>query len=201
MAQPSGAADAGKLQPGAQGIHHIHQHRLGGAGQGTPQRPHVGEDNVVLFFGQGGFHDGQLDQSGTDVMSYSFYSGNFNDDSKGVNSAGKSLTGGARNTMQCPSFVAPAKPGDYRIRFKMDWNSVDAGGQMAADGTCTGNNGILANGGAIIDATLRVTKGTGIVHATRNTPPATEVYDLQGRSLSGTLQKGIYIQNHRKIIK
>jgi hypothetical protein len=147
------------------------------------------------------FHDGQLDQSGTDVMSYSFYSGNFNDDSKGVNSAGKSLTGGARNTMQCPSFVAPAKPGDYRIRFKMDWNSVDAGGQMAADGTCTGNNGILANGGAIIDATLRVTEGTGIVHATRNTPPATEVYDLQGRSLSGTLQKGIYIQNHRKIIK
>ena len=147
------------------------------------------------------FHDGQLDQSGTDVMSYSFYSGNFNDDSKGVNSAGKSLTGGARNTMQCPSFVAPAKPGDYRIRFKMDWNSVDAGGQMAADGTCTGNNGILANGGAIVDATLRVTEGTGIVHATRNTPPATEVYDMQGRSLSGTLQKGIYIQNHRKIIK
>ena len=146
------------------------------------------------------FNDGQLDQSGTDVMSYSFYSGNFNDDSKGVNSAGKSLTGNARNTMQCPSFVAPTKAGDYRIRFKMDWNSVDAGGQIAADGTCTGTNGILANGGSIVDATLRVIEGVGVspIHTAQS---STDVYDLQGRRLSGAQRKGIYIQNRKKVLR
>ena len=146
------------------------------------------------------FNDGQLDQSGTDVMSYSFYSGNFSDDSKGVNSAGKSLTGNARNTMQCPTFVAPTKAGDYRIRFKMDWNSIDAGGQIAADGTCTGANGILANGGSIVDATLRVIEGVGVspIHTAQS---SADVYDLQGRRLSGAQRKGIYIQNRKKMLR
>ena len=146
------------------------------------------------------FNDGQTDQSGTDVMTFSFYSGNFNDDSKGVNSAGKSLTGNARNTMQCPSFVAPTKAGDYRIRFKMDWNSIDAGGQIAADGTCTGTNGILANGGSIVDATLRVIEGVGVspIHTAQS---STDVYDLQGRRLSGAQRKGIYIQNRKKVLR
>lgn len=128
------------------------------------------------------FHDGQFDQSGTDVVSYSFYSGNFSDDTKGVNSAGKSLTGNARNTMQCPSFVAPAKAGDYRIRFKMDWNSIDAGGQIGADGTCTGTNGILANGGAIVDVTLRVTEGVGVNPQTLDAQSDT-IYDCKGASI------------------
>ena len=102
------------------------------------------------------FKDGQTDQSGTEVMSYSFYSGSFNDANSGVNSLGETITGAARNTLNCPSFSAPAEVGEYRIRFKVDWNSIDAGGQLAADGTCTGNNGFLANRGAILDATLYV---------------------------------------------
>ena len=71
------------------------------------------------------FNDGQTDQSGTDVVSFSFYSGDFNNDASGVNSAGATLTGSARNTMECPAFVAPTEEGEYRIRFKMDWNGFN----------------------------------------------------------------------------
>ncbi len=147
------------------------------------------------------FNEGSTDQSGTDVMSFSFYSGSFDNADSGVNSAGETLTGGARNTMACPSFTAPAVPGDYRIRFKMDWNSIDAGGQIAADGTCTGTNGILANGGSIVDATLRVVDGSGIgqIPAVNKQQP-TAIYDLQGRRVEGVPEKGIYIRGDRKVV-
>ena len=102
------------------------------------------------------FNDGNTDQSGTELKTFSFYSGSFTDDSNGVNSNGDAITGDARNVLDPPSFTAPSTPGTYRIRFKVDWNSVDPGGQKAADGTCTGSNGILANGGVILDATLVV---------------------------------------------
>ena len=146
------------------------------------------------------FIEGQLNQTGTDVMSYSFYSGNFNDDSKGENSAGKSLTGSARNTMQCPSFTAPTKVGDYRIRFKMDWNSIDAGGQIGADGTCNGTNGILANGGSIVDVTLRVTEGADIATSTLDSQSSSEIYDLHGRKLKKAENRGVYIRNNKKVV-
>ncbi|MBR4936958.1 MAG: Ig domain-containing protein, partial [Bacteroidaceae bacterium] len=148
------------------------------------------------------FVEGSKDQSGTDVMSFSFYTGNFNDDTNGgVNSAGKSITGSARNTMDCPSFKAPMVPGDYRIRFKMDWNSIDPGGQVAADGTCTGTNGFLANGGSIIDATLRVTEATGIAGVEVQGEGNSVVYDLSGRKLTCTPAKGVYILNNRKVLR
>ena len=146
------------------------------------------------------FNDGQTDQSGTDVVSFSFYSGDFNNDASGVNSAGTTLTGGARNTMECPSFVAPAKEGDYRIRFKMDWNSIDAGGQVAADGTCTGTNGILANGGVIVDATLQVKDGSYIHTVSADEAQSSIVYDLQGRPVSGDPERGVYIRGNRKVM-
>ncbi len=146
------------------------------------------------------FNDGQTDQSGTDVVSFSFYSGDFNNDASGVNSAGTTLTGGARNTMECPSFVAPAKEGDYRIRFKMDWNSIDAGGQVAADGTCTGPNGILANGGVIVDAILQVKDGSSIHTVSADDAQSSIVYDLQGRPVSGNPERGVYIHDNRKVM-
>ncbi len=151
--------------------------------------------------GQFSFNDGTKDQAGTDVASFSFYTGSFTDDANGgVNSAGESLTGSARNTMALPSFTAPAEAGDYRIRFKMDWNSIDAGGQIAADGTCTGANGFLANSGSIVDATLRVTKGTGIeVVEVEDSNDA--IYDLSGRKLDTVPTKGIYIRNNKKLIR
>ncbi len=145
------------------------------------------------------FNEGNTDQSGTELLTFSFYSGDFNDDSNGVNSEGTAITGNDRNTTICPAFQAPEKEGDYRIRFKMDWNSVDPGGQIAADGTCTGTNGILANGGSIVDATLRVSKITGIEHINAENGSAV-LYDLQGRKLNRAPEKGLYIKNGRKVL-
>ena len=151
--------------------------------------------------GQFSFNDGTTDQSGTDVASFSFYTGSFTDDANGgVNSAGESLTGSARNTMALPSFTAPDTEGDYRIRFKMDWNSIDAGGQIAADGTCLGANGFLANSGTIVDATLRVVSATGIEIVEAEDGEA-ELYDLSGRKLKAAPAKGMYIMNNKKVVK
>ena len=147
------------------------------------------------------FNDGSTDQIGTDVMSFSFYTGNFSDDQNGgVNSLGESLTGSARNTMALPPFKAPAEAGTYRIRFKMDWNSIDAGGQVAADGTCTGANGFLANGGSIVDATLVVNESTGI-DGVQTTSKKSEIYDLSGRKLNQAPAKGVYIQDNKKVVR
>ena len=147
------------------------------------------------------YNPDNTDQTGTELLAFSFYSGNFNDDSAGVNSEGTSLTEGARNVLNPPSFVAPAEPGDYRIRFKVDWNSVDPGGQVGADGTCTGTNGILANGGVIVDAVLRVTgEDTGLQQPAAETV-SDKCYDLSGRRITKAPARGVYIQNSRKILK
>ncbi len=102
------------------------------------------------------FNEGSTDQSGTDLKTFAFYSGSFTNDASGRNSNGDYISGDARANINPPSFTAPTTPGTYRIRFKVDWNSVDPGGQKAADGTITGSNGIAANGGYIVDATLVV---------------------------------------------
>ena len=147
------------------------------------------------------FKEGSTDQSGTEVMTFSFYSGNFNDDSAGYNSAGTYIAGDGRNTLQCPPFAAPSQAGEYRIRFKVDWNSVDPGGQRAADGTCTGANGILANGGGILDATLVVESADGIRHAATTTTAAAPCYDLSGRRLYVPAERGAYICDGKKVIR
>jgi hypothetical protein len=136
-------------------------------------------------------------------MSFSFYTGSFeNDVDGGVNSAGESITGSARNTMTLPPFTAPQEEGIYRIRFKMDWNSIDAGGQVAADGTCTGANGFLANGGSIVDATLIVGATSAIENVEVETSPSNAaIYDLTGRKLNSIPQRGVYIQNKQKRIR
>ena len=102
------------------------------------------------------FNEGSTDQSGTDLKTFAFYSGSFTNDASGRNSNGDYISGDARANINPPSFTAPTTPGTYRIRFKVDWNSVDPGGQKAADGTVTGDNGIAKNGGYILDATLVV---------------------------------------------
>ncbi len=152
--------------------------------------------------GQFSFNDGTTDQTGTDVASFSFYTGSFTDDANGgVNSAGESLTGNARNTMALPSFTAPDTDGDYRIRFKMDWNSIDAGGQIAADGTCLGTNGFLANSGSIVDATLRVVSSATGIEIIEAQDGEAELYDLSGRKLKTAPAKGMYIMNNKKVVK
>ena len=147
--------------------------------------------------GQFSFNANGTDQSGTDVMSFSFYSGDPATDESGVNSEGTALTGQNRNTMMLPSFAAPSDAGVYRIRFKMDWNSVDPGGQLAV-----GNNaGILSNGGAIVDALLVVeAKDTGIGSAQAQ-PKQAPFYDLSGRRLQQAPAAGVYIFQNRKYVK
>ena len=149
------------------------------------------------------FKEGSTDQSGTDLVSFFFYSGDFNNDASGVNSLGETITEAARNpggNIACPKFTAPQE-GTYRIRFKTDWNSVDAGGQIAADGTCTGTNGILANNGTIVDATLEVVDATGIGELKgENGKAKAEIYDLSGRKANAS-QHGVFIQNGKKVVR
>ena len=87
---------------------------------------------------------------GSDLVTFSFYGGADNDN--GVNSAGASITGNNRNTLAMPSFTLPADMphGVYRMRYKVDWNSVDPAGCIDQ------SNSILNNGGGIIDVMLNV---------------------------------------------
>jgi hypothetical protein len=148
------------------------------------------------------FKEGSTDQSGTDLVSFYYYSGDFNNADSGVNSLGETMSGSALNpgsNIPCPKFNAP-EAGTYRIRFKVDWNSVDAGGQLAADGTPTGSNGILANRGTIIDATLKVQgEETGISSVGAN-DKKDAFYDLSGRKARAS-QHGVFIQNGKKVVK
>ena len=146
------------------------------------------------------FNEGSTTQTGTDLLTFSFYSGSFSSDNAGYNSLGTYITGDSRNVLNPPTFTAPTTAGDYRIRFKVDWNSVDAGGQKALDGTCTGQNGILANGGYIVDAILSVVgDNTGILN--NELQGTSRLYDLSGRRLHNAPQHGVFIQNGRKVVK
>lgn len=86
---------------------------------------------------------------GSDLMAFSYY--------KDFNSTATAQSNS--NTMLVPSFRIPAdlNPGIYRLRFKVDWNSIDPAGALSPDdNTPTGNNGIVRNGGAIIDVCLNI---------------------------------------------
>lgn len=150
--------------------------------------------------GQFSFRDGSTDQSGTDLVSFFFYSGSFYNDASGVNSLGVRISGNGRSpgaSIPCPAFNAPAGEGLYHIRFKVDWNSVDAGGQIAADGTCTGSNGILANSGTIVDALLRVALPNGI-DSVKQDGDGGMLYDMSGRRAVGG--KGVFVRDGKKIV-
>jgi hypothetical protein len=156
----------------------------------------IDENNDKQF----SFAEGDTDQTGTEVKSFSFYSGGYDNEDSGYNSAGTYFSGNSRNTMACPSFQAPAETGTYRIRFKVDWNSVDPGGRLAADGTPTGSNGIIANGGFIVDAILIVGDTTGI-EVVETTTTDLPVYTIDGRRVNKLqgLPKGIYIIGNKKV--
>ena len=152
--------------------------------------------------GQFSFNEGSTDQSETDLVSFSYYSGSFENDGSGVNSKGDAISDAARNpgaNIVCPSFTAPETEGTYRIRFKVDWNSVDAGGQIAADGTCTGTNGILKNSGTIVDALLNVSTSTGI-SGIKFATDRQAIYDLSGRRVNKA-ERGVFILGGKKIVK
>ncbi|MDE5799779.1 MAG: hypothetical protein K2H74_02000, partial [Paramuribaculum sp.] len=84
----------------------------------------------------------------TDLVSYSFYRSS--ESGNGKNSAGTSISNA--NVLTTPAFTIPSnlQPGIYRMRYKIDWNCIDAGGNIAA-----GNN-ILENGGGCFDVLLNI---------------------------------------------
>ena len=135
-----------------------------------------------------------------DLMSYSFYNNNGTSDSSGKNSAGRTLTGDARSTVELPSFVMPEEPGVYRMRVKIDWCNIDPNGD--SDGKF---GDFMANGGQIVDFMIEVIDPDAPadideVEAEEEVSPVFEgIYDLQGRKLDEITKTGIYIVNGKKV--
>lgn len=88
--------------------------------------------------------------AGNELLAYSFLGGE--DENSGFNSAGTEISGNGRNTLVMPEFTLPSdlQHGFYRMRYKVDWNSADAGGCI------DNNNNIINNGGGAIDVRLNV---------------------------------------------
>ncbi len=133
------------------------------------------------------YKEGQWDQTGTDLVAFSFYSldSNPKNDASGYNSVGDELTGDARNTYAAPSFKAPAKAGEYRIRFKFDWNCILPGGSSS----------ILSDGGGVWDATLKVVEPVVDGISTINAEVANgeaQLFTVDGVQIA-KLQKGLNI--------
>ena len=118
------------------------------------------------------------DQTGTEVVSYSYY--------MDQNSKGESASSNC-NVNPMPSFTAPTTPGTYRIRFKVDWDNIDAGGSVLS------TNHILNNGGGIYDATLEVVEpvvdGISTIEAEA---AGAQLFTVDGVQIS-KLQKGLNI--------
>lgn len=110
-----------------------------------------------------------------DLMSYSFYSGNDGSDTSGYNSSGTYFSGDNRNTLSVPSFTCPDTPGTYRMRFKVDWNSIDPAG----DSNST-NGDFKTNGGAIVDVMLEVKAPVSTTY------DVTFIYTLDGTEITRT---------------
>ena len=152
----------------------------------TPSIGYVGEwmhgyvyidlDNNKQF----SFNADGADQTGTEVVSYSYY--------KDQNSKGEAASNSC-NVNPMPAFTAPTTPGTYRIRFKVDWDNIDAGGSVAS-----GNN-ILNNGGGIYDATLEVVEPVVDGISTINAEVANgeaQLFTVDGVQIA-KLQKGLNI--------
>ncbi len=103
---------------------------------------------VYLDLGRDGSFSFDLNEdntipAGSDVMSFSYY--------QACNSLGEQGLGGG-NSVQPPAFTLPADlaNGFYRLRYKVDWNNIDAGGNNNE------GNLITANGGVIVDTRLNI---------------------------------------------
>ena len=126
------------------------------------------------------FNADGADQTGTEVVSYSYY--------MDQNSKGESASSNC-NVNPMPSFTAPTTPGTYRIRFKVDWDNIDAGGSVLS------TNHILNNGGGIYDATLEVVEPVVNGISTINAEVANgeaQLFTVDGVQIS-KLQKGLNI--------
>ena len=114
---------------------------------------------VYLDRGQDGAFEATLNANGSipagsDIMAFSYAEPSLGSGT-GYNSNGERVTNS--NVLNPPAFTVPADmaPGFYRMRYKVDWASIDPAGR-AEDG-----NGIIKNGGAICDVVLNVYNDNG----------------------------------------
>ena len=84
------------------------------------------------------YNDNSITDMG-DLMSYSLF--------KGKTSTGATVAGTQSPSANAPAFTIPEeqKPGFYRIRYKLDWDNVDPGGNTTAANPITGNGGIIVD--------------------------------------------------------
>ena len=104
--------------------------------------------------------DGNFTSNG-DLLAYSYY--------QGQDMTGRTIAPnvqGYGSALNPPAFRLPANlaPGRYRLRFKVDWDSVDPAGSLGSENSAKGKNGILTNRGAIVDTWLEV-KGKAYAEA------------------------------------
>lgn len=98
--------------------------------------------------GNDGSFDVDWDNNGVnnagDLMSYSYY--------KEKSSLGAAVMEDGQPAHVAPAFTLPAdlKPGIYRLRYKIDWDCVDPGGNDMT------TNKIDANGGVIVDTRINI---------------------------------------------
>ena len=114
---------------------------------------------VYIDRGQDGAFEAKLNAdgsipAGSDIMAFSYAEPSLGSGT-GYNSKGERVSN--TNVLNPPAFTVPADlaPGFYRMRYKVDWASIDPAGR-AEDG-----NGILQNGGAICDVVLNVHNDNG----------------------------------------
>ena len=101
--------------------------------------------------------DGSI-PAGSDIMAFSYAEPTLGSGA-GYNSNGERVSN--TNVLNPPAFTVPADmaPGFYRMRYKVDWASIDPAGR-AEDG-----NGIIKNGGAICDVVLNIHNDNGALEA------------------------------------
>ena len=130
----------------------------------------------------------EADQTGTDLLGYTYY--------LGYNNEGNATAKEIAPTTPI-HFTLDAAPGDYRMRVKVDWDNANPGGNVAS------GNHILNNGGHIVDITLHILEpnpSDGIT-ATILQPKSKKIYTPDGRQVkASTLQKGLYIINGQKVL-
>lgn len=109
---------------------------------------------VYLDRGQDGAFEAVLGEKssipeGSDIMAFSYAETELGS-GEGYNSAGERVNNA--DVLNPPSFVVPSDlaNGFYRMRYKVDWASIDPAGRPE-DG-----NGIIRNGGAVCDVRINI---------------------------------------------
>ena len=117
-----------------------------------------------------------------EVVSYNFYSASGN--ATGYNSKGETVQNNCGvNATNMPNWTLPSDlaPGDYRLRFKVDWNSIDPCG--ASD--------IAGNGGAMVDVTIRIaSQATSRTISVSVSPEETGTVTINGEEVAELTAEG-----------